>query len=254
MTLAEYYMNARKNAKMPSELKIPATLEEAYQIQKKNNAAFGEVQAWKLGGTTSLTREVFKTQDTYYGAVAKSVVFLGGERLRLPSYITSPVGELEVCFQLSKAVETAVDLDGDIDHFIDYVMPSIELPWSVFPLPDAGLNALIADTCAAGALILGEKIEWIADYADEKLTGSCTLKAGNLVLAEGSIENIVDGPLEALRDFLKLAKKYKITLKAGQFVATGGCCPCVSLPCSQELIVSFEKLGQFKFEIAGLRP
>jgi len=249
MNISEYFIQSRRSGAMFGELLAPATLEKAYQIQKQNSADLGCIQGWKLGCTTSQARQLFATSSTCYGAIYEAGVMSAANDLALPELIASPMGEVEVCFRLSSAVTRLGEYDlknTPVDTFIDTVMPSIELPWSVFPLPGAGLNVLVADSCAAGALITGEELPW----EESKLAlfnGSVVLRTDCAVLAEGRVENIVDGPLQALLDFLMLAQQHKLKLSTGQVVATGGCTPCVPLVSGKYLHVEFAKLGCFSF-------
>uniref|UniRef100_A0A486XVC4 2-keto-4-pentenoate hydratase n=1 Tax=Rheinheimera sp. BAL341 TaxID=1708203 RepID=A0A486XVC4_9GAMM len=221
-------------------------LEYAYRIQNSiSKSKF--IGAWKLGGTTDLTRKLFKTKSAYYGSIESRYVFNAGEVV-LPKFIERPVGELEITFKLSREVENLAQFDlqsEPIDTFIDSVLPSIEMPWSQFLLPEAGLNVLVADSCAAGLLILGEEYSWNSDAA---IQFPCQLN-GNECLAEGDVNNIVMTPSGALREFLLLAKQHQLNLRQGQYVATGGCTACVSLPVNEILTVEFQELGGFSFKL-----
>lgn len=225
------------------------SLSQGYDIQIKNLRQRDAILAWKLGGTTDLTRKLFKTESAYYGAIEGKFVFNASE-LVLPKFIEHPVGELEITFKLSREVENLAQFNlrsEPIDTFIESVLPSIELPWSQFPLPEVGLNVLVADSCAAGLLILGEEYSWNGDTAIQL---PCQLH-GNECLVEGNVNNIVMTPSGALREFLLLAKQHQLSLRQGQYVATGGCTACVPLPVNEVLTVTFQELGEFSFKLLG---
>jgi len=247
------YKFARKSNLEMVEAIQPNDLKHAYELQKINSEYLSSIGGWKLGGTTELTRRLFNTQNTYYGVLDSNVIFNASEEIKLPEKINHCVGEVEVCFRLSKKAASINQYNlekSDVNIFIDAVMPSIELPWSNFQLPDEGLNVLIADSCAAGALIVGNPIPW-NDQSEELLRDKVRLNCGDMVLAEGEIENIIDGPVQALKEFLLLAKEHQLELKQGHLVATGGCTPCVPLPLNDTLTVSFELLGSFSFKMKG---
>ena len=250
--LSDYYQNSRENNNYKEPCKTPLDLKEAYEIQHDNSLLKNkEIGAWKLGGTTSTTQSLFHTNSVYYGPIVSSAIFQNQHKISLDKRITKPKGELELSFKLSSKVKDfqAENLEGDkIFSLIKSLAPSVELPWSPFPLPSSGLNVLVADHCASGALILGKEVVFDKTKLG-LLSGEVLLKSGNNFLTKGNLSHILGGPLEALRNFLDLALKHQIPLKENQWVPTGGASPCVSLPVNKELKVSFEQLPPFNFFI-----
>ena len=243
------YIKARNNSSIFGLDCEVLSLDDAYCVQKEGLKSRSDISAWKLGGSTDLTRKLFKTESVYYGAIESKFVFNASDVV-LPKFIEHPVGELEITFKLSREVENLAQFDlrsEPIDTFIESVLPSIEMPWSQFPLPEAGLNVLVADSCAAGLLILGEEYSWNGDTAIQL---PCQLN-GNECLVEGNVNNIVMTPSGALREFLLLAKQHQLSLRQGQYVATGGCTACVPLPVNEVLTVTFQELGGFSFKLLG---
>ena len=251
MELVTVYDTCRRLGKVNVKNYTPESLEQAYSIQKLNRLNEHDIAAWKLGGTTEATRKLFKTGSVYYGGLNLPRVFSPKKGLSLPKNIKAPAGEAEVCFRLSEKIRNLSNLDVDtlpISDFVASVAPSIELPWSPFPLPDSGLKVLVADHCAAGALVIGE--EQTLSMLDIN-SGAVTIKCSKAqLLAEGDMANVIGGPVTALRDFLKLAQQHKLELQPGQWVATGGCTPCVALPFNELITVTFGGgLGSFSFSL-----
>ncbi|MDA9981750.1 hypothetical protein N9H39_03235 [Gammaproteobacteria bacterium] len=250
---AEYFLKARQQNKTQQpfqfESKTPASLAEAYAIQHHNYSNIGQSKGWKLGGTTSLTQAMFDTNATYYGPIYQASIYESKNPIELPDWMNNPRGEAEVCFELSDKVkglsDTTMD-EIDISEFIVNIMPSIELPWSVFPLPAAGLNVLIADQCGTGALVFGDRLPYSSTHFPS-LSGEVMISSTSGLLTEGSIEDILAGPLTALADFLRLAQQHQLQIKSGDFVATGGCTPCIELPLNRKITVDMTILGEFSF-------
>lgn len=255
MKISDFYLHSRRSGNVVGELQKPSSLMQAYEIQKRNSLELGAVLGWKLGATTLNTQNLFSTKDVCYGAICQPEVMPAGADLILPEKINYPVGEIEVCFRLSDRVEDIAEYDFQnisIHAFIEAVVPSIELPWSSLPLPDAGLEVLVADSCASGALIIGSELQWKKNV-EKLLAGPVVLHDKNETLAKGVVENILGGPLMALTDFLKLSQQHSLALMPGQLVATGGCTPCVKLPRGRSLYVEFEQLGAFSFSLKNNR-
>ncbi len=252
---AEYFLSARQRCEIQQtpqfQAWIPTNLAEAYSIQHHNFSHLGQPKGWKLGGTTSLTQTLFDTRATYYGPIFESSIFEATDAIKLPVGINNPKGEAEVCFELSDKVLELFNTNinqNNIGEFIVNIMPCLELPWSVFPLPAAGMNILIADQCGTGALIYGDKLPY-SSTCFNSLTGKVSVISKSKILAEGEIENILAGPLSALTDFLKLAKSHQLQVQPGDIVATGGCTSCIELPFNRKIIVNMSILGEFSFAL-----
>lgn len=251
--LSYYFLTLRQKADPVKEFLSPDSISEAYEIQHKNILTTKEpISAWKLGGTTKSTQDVFQTKSLFYGPIFASSLYSYSDSIKLDPKFREPKGELELSFKLSSTVSTLTKekLKNDNIFFktIQSLYASVELPWSAFPLPEAGLKVLIADYCASGALILGNEIPWRENLI-KNLSCEVYMKTKSTLLTQGSLSQIIEGPLEALRAFLFLALEQKIPLKANQIVASGGASKCVSLPLDEEITVDFNQLDQFKFLI-----
>jgi 2-keto-4-pentenoate hydratase len=248
MLKAVTYKNIREQGSVEGEFPIPDSLIEAYKIQKSN---LSDIKGWKLGGTTNFTRELFKTDSVYYGGVGGSYIFNASDAVKVPSFIKEPSGEAEVAFRLTDKVKELSTLNIktiDMAELINTVIPSIEFPWSAFPLPGCGLEVLVADSCAAGFLVFGEEISWSKEL-EALIDGKVSVFTGTQLLASGSVDNIIGGPVDALRSFLSLAKEHEIEFSGGEIVATGGCTSCVPIPVGEKIFVKFEGLNSFEFNL-----
>jgi 2-keto-4-pentenoate hydratase len=249
---ANWFIGARQagryNQTLPAKF-CPSSLSQAYALQNRLIDRIGPVDAWKLGGATAATRQIFNTQDVYYGPV------FAGRVLQAPfmvaeSLLGGPKGEAEIAFRLSAAVEGDV-LPKDPWELADLVAPSIELPTStVENLPRHGLNALIADGCAYGALVLGDALPLNAAVKGSINTLPISI-AYSGVVERGSTEQILTSPIGALAAFVKAALANGAKLRAGQWVATGGCTSCIPLPVDQKIELDFGALGAFSFKVSS---
>lgn len=225
---------------------LPTTLNTAYNLQHLQIENL-DIGAWKLGGTTSFTRELFGVDTAYYGPIDAASTFVDVQTIPIDPKIKIAKGEAEVAFTLSSKIADLESYDSnEVNQYISHVSPSIELPWTLLDLPKDGVNALVADCCASGALIVGKPIQW-NEALTHKLKGKVQVSEGIDLVTEGNVENIIDGPLFALNEFLSLAQKHKLPLKPGQLVATGGCTSCEVLAFNKNIKVNFESIGEFDF-------
>ena len=230
-----------------------SSLLAAYMYQKRFCDIERSVSGWKLGGVTHKVRSAFGTSKTYFGPLFTNSIVIADGVIPLPAVFGLPYGEAEVSFRLSNKVEMLQEFDliddNNIDLFISGVMPSLELPWSPFNFPTAGLKLLVNDFCASGLLIVSNETIWDS-FQRRKLDYSVSISSEGLELANGSVADIIPGPLGALIDFLNLAKEMDFPVKVNQIVATGGCTPCIELPFGKVIDIHFGAFGSFNFSLA----
>lgn len=227
-------LNARLQGARLAAGPVPLSLKDAYQLQAKNRQILGAVGGWKLGGSTLQTREAFNVNEVYCGPIFADAISAANQPVVFPNHIDQPFGEVELVFELSKRVEDMGMRDiatyRGVLACIKRIYVGVEFPWSIFELPLAGLSALVADQCASGVLVVGAKPIPL-DSLD------FVVSDGQDILASGSTENLVGGPVNILGDFLALAHEQSIRLAKGHLVATGGCTPCVAFPRSKKIEV-----------------
>lgn len=181
------------------------------QLTKASPFSIG---AWKLGGTTPLTQKIFNVSETYFGPIYTHEVFEAGATLVLP--LSECKIELEIACRVGR---------DDIDAWC----VCAEMPSSgIRDLPGKGVTALVADRCAAGALVLGEACP-IDDIGAAPTAGVDLIFEGQ-VLTNGGTDGLVDTPLNIARGFLTLAKDHGFSPQPGQWIAAGGMTPCVEVP------------------------
>lgn len=192
---------------------LAETLDDAYAaVAARVNASEHSVAAWKMGGSTASTRDVFDVKTPYFGPLYDFEVFVGQARVALT--LAEAKAEPEIAVR--------VDATGaDVDAWAI----AVELPSSpIENLLDLGVKALIADRCAAGALVVGQPCP-IADIPKDRL--KVQLLDGNAVLTKGYMATLLEDPVSLARECLMELKKHGFRSAPGQWIATGGLGPCV---------------------------
>jgi len=226
---------------------LPSSITEAYEIQREViNRLSKKVGGWKIGGSNWTTQKLFDCKEIYFGPIFNENISSATVPVGLSS-LGELKGEVEVIFRLSDAVESIDSIECcTIEQLVDGVAAGIEFPYSVFSdIPDAGLKLLIADLCGSGGLSYGDfvhinKINW-----DESQI--LLVKEGQMEFIGGSSQELIASPIQIVKDFICLAKRYGIKLEKGQLIATGGCSPCVYIKRGYEFSVDFGSFGSFEF-------
>jgi 2-keto-4-pentenoate hydratase len=197
----------------PSE--VPQSLDAAYaQVNRQVQENPQRWRAWKLGGTNHGSRRTFNVTALYYGAIEAEESLTCPARA--PGYpMIECKGEVEYALRIS------ADRQGYDAWCVALEMPSTPIT----NVQDLGVSALVADRCAAGALILGS----VHRAPLPVLDGSkLELDQDGIRLDCAGVENLTDHPEQILTDFLALASEHGLAPSPGDWVATGGvtaCCP-----------------------------
>lgn len=201
----------------------PASLAEAYASMAAE-VARGRWAGWKLGGTNHGSRAAFQVNELYFGAIDAEEV--RDRPARAPGY---PL------YELKGEVEVAVRIDASGEGF-DAWCVALEMPSSpITNLVPSGVAALVADRCAAGALLIGpiQPRETIAATQSAHFT----LEIAGETASTGTWDDLVAPPQRCFEDFLILARKLGFTPAPGQWVATGGITKCIAFAVGQRVRV-----------------
>lgn len=205
----------------------PASLADAYA------GMAGEISreperwgAWKLGGTNFGSQAAFNVTRGYFGAIDRT------EILSQPS--VAPGFPL---FEIKGEVEVGLRIGADGKGF-DAWCVCLEMPSSpITNLLEAGVAALVADRCAAGALLLGA--ERMVETIGAIDTARFTLEINGAIASVGTLADLVAMPQACLDDFRALAAETGFHPKAGDWVATGGITKCIAFDPGSHVRVLF---------------
>ena len=184
--------------------------------------------AWKLGGTNFGSQAAFNVTRGYFGAIDRT------EILREP--VLAPGFPL---FEIKGEVEVALRIAADGQGF-DAWCVCLEMPSSpIINLMEVGVSALVADRCAAGALLLGA--EKPVSSLNETQSARFTLEIDGAAASVGTLADLVASPAACLEDFLALAAETGFKPKAGDWVATGGITKCIAFKPGAHVRVLFNE-------------
>jgi 2-keto-4-pentenoate hydratase len=241
---------APKDYKIDIKRPLVASEKEGYEIQSEVLAALNwQVGGWKLGGTNEQTREHFNCGGVYFGPLKReNIMRVSGTDTSVFSFPKRLKGEPEIAFLLNKNIVNMEVIEHEIDvlNYVDFFATAFELPAEgQFQQGYTNVGDLLADLCGSGYLIVGSLIEisQLPVFFDSEIK----ISQDGILIQKGSPNVIIGTPLRALYDFLKLALLLDVELKAGQWIATGGCAPCCNIHPSTNVVVSFDNLETINF-------
>lgn len=226
-------LRASRARRVFADDELPTDADAAYALAGQTVAQAGQaVAAWKLGATTAGTRATFTTDTIYFGGLYADEVWMAGAS---PALMPPPVfrAEAEIAFRIAldivpdEAAHRAAHAPSEM--LFDAWTPALEAPYScIVNIPDAGLEALLSDRCAAGALFLGRPRSDVRDAAlDSEIA---ILIGGEIAAAATALKALLMSPIEAARGFIAEAGRQGVALARGQWISTGGITPCIDLP------------------------
>lgn len=197
---------------------VPATLADAYAVQRDLCAALGApVLGWKVGripsalvetlGAERLAGPVLRVAEPEGETPGDALVFAGG----------AGAIEAEVMLRLAAIPDHRLATDAEALAFVDAIRAGFEIASS--PAPDVHDHApygIIADIGINNGLLLGPRLD--ADGFDriEVVTEIDGVRVGT-----GRPCDVLDGPLGSLRFLAGLHHDGVIRLEAGQWISAG---------------------------------
>ena len=212
---------------------LPASLDAAYAALAVAQATDpGHWGGWKLGGSNHASRAAFGVDRPYYGALARDEIMLQPD--------VAPGRPLA---ELKGEVEVALRLDASCTGYDGWCV-ALEMPASALTdLVGLGVVALVADRCAAGALVLGPLQTGPVPGTDARFGQ----RINGTPRGEHGYETLVGTPPAILMEFLAMARGHGAPLAPGQWVATGGIGPCLAYAPGDRVEVTLD--GQVLIDI-----
>lgn len=245
----------REPIALPPE-RVPSDIGEAYRLLRGevgHDSRFGA--AWKLGGTTATTRRIFRVEALYFGPLHETELLTAPPRA--PGRPLAEIkGEAEIALRIAPQAEALLESGVDaiaeapLAELFDAWCITLEMPSSpISNLVEAGVAALVADRCAAGALLLGPLHPYAAgtDWTGTRLR---TEQDGETI-AEGGAEALVDPADVCARDFLIEALRRGFRPAPGQWISTGGITPCVPFRDGAEVVVFHDDTPVLRFTVGA---
>ncbi|MFJ9083953.1 2-keto-4-pentenoate hydratase [Streptomyces sp. NPDC102384] len=205
----------------------PMTIDDAYAVQKAllaRRIGRGERRTGvKLGFTSKAKMEQMGVSEIIVGELTDGMCVADGGTADLSRFI-HPKVEPEVAFRIARDVDVdSPDTDTDITACVDAVAPALEIIDSRYRDFRFTYEDVVADNTSAAGYVIGP---WqpLRDVSDLPVR-----LRGENGEAAGSTAAILDGPLNALRALLDMARRRGFALRAGDVVLAGAATAAIPL-------------------------
>lgn len=167
----------------------------------------------KLGFTSKAKMAQMGVSDVIVGRLTDAMAIPNGGQTDLARYI-HPKVEPEVAYRLARDVDLDAP-DTDILTCVDAVAPALEIIDSRYRDFQFTYSDVVADNTSASGFAVGAWVP-LRDAAGLEVT----MTVGDEV-TRGSTSAILGDPAEALRELLKMCRRHRIALRAGDVVLAG---------------------------------
>ncbi|HPK10607.1 MAG TPA: fumarylacetoacetate hydrolase family protein [Saprospiraceae bacterium] len=197
-------------------------IEAAYKIQSKITArrlkSGAKIVGKKIGLTSFAVQQQLGVNQPDFGILFDDMEVLQGQSLSISKTMQAKV-EAEIAFVLSK------DLDGDDIRLIDimdataYCLPAIEIVGSRIKDWNIKITDTIADNASASHFVLGHTPKKLGEF--DIVNCEMKLWVNELLCAEGSGDQCMGSPLNAVLWLAKTMKLIKSPLRKGDIILSG---------------------------------
>lgn len=223
---------------------IPATLEEAYQIQDMAIGLWSDddVSGWKVGrimephasqlGAERLVGPIFSRNvwQASGGAPVRFPVFVDGFAAVEAEYVIVAAADADPQ-KLSYSIEEAAALAGAMHVAVETAGSPLAT------INELGPTVVVSDFGNNAGLIVGPAI---ADWQSLDLESlRCETFIEGASVGQGGAANIPGGPLEAFRFALEITARRGLPLRKGQMISTGATTGIHDIVAGQKSYVTF---------------
>lgn len=223
--LAALLHAARQDARLadlPADARLPATPEEAYQVQAEIVRLSGEdIRGWKVTALRQEDRAAYGGTRPVAGPLLSGWVFPSPAEVRLSRFV-APLLECEFAFLLGRDLpprETPYTLE-EIADAVAALIPAFEIADGRVP-PDAPGALRLADSMGNGAFIPGPPV---TDWRALDRAGPVRLIIDGREIETGNGGRILGDPLKAVQHLANAQPKCAplcAPLRAGHIITTG---------------------------------
>ena len=220
------------------------TVAGAYGIQqellKKLTTEGDVIVGGKIGLSSKANQEKFGISEPIFGHLLASMVIPEGEPISIDSMFR-PIVEPEISFLLSKDLKGPGVTVGNVLSATAGVMPAFEIADSRYETPISRIEDNIADNSGAALVILGGKLTKI-DNLDLRLVGMILEENGE-VISTGAGAAVLGNPAQAVANLANRWADFDIGLKAGDIVISGTPVAAVPAETGDSFSAIFDRLG-----------
>jgi 2-keto-4-pentenoate hydratase len=245
--LAERLWHARRDGLVIDAATVPrpATLEEAYAIQRRVTELSGAtVIGFKVGSTSIEAQRALGTDRPGSGPLLAGYAYESPARFKLvPAHM--PAVEGEFAYRLGRDLPPRSEpyTVEDVSPAIEAVAGAIEIVGTRFSGGLSGKGRLLV-TADGGVNIAFVAGRWHRTRPDRDLRAhDVAMRVDGLLVGQGTGERALGGPLNVLAWLAEEQSRNGRGLKAGEIISTGTCTGLAQVAPGQRAAADFGELG-----------
>lgn len=252
--LAERLWHARRSGTVldPDTIPAPTTMEEAYAIQARTAALFGqEMRGFKIGSTSAEAQRLLGTDQPGSGPLLAGFMYDSPARVAVaPAHM--PAVEAEFAYRLGADLlpKAAPYTRAEIVAAVSGLAPAIEVVGSRFAggLAGKGRYRITADGGANIAFVAGP---FHADNPGRDLRQhAVAMRINGKTHGQGTGSRVLGDPLDALLWIVEQQSRLGRGLRAGEIISTGTCTGVDPVRPGDRVSADFGDLGVVEIEFS----
>jgi 2-keto-4-pentenoate hydratase len=256
--IADRFLAARRAAAGLDEYpgSFPLSLEQAYEIQDKAIAAWGQaVIGWKVGRVNSPYSEQLGA-DRLAGPIFAQTKLLNGEVPAMPVFAQGfAAGEAEYLLRIGKAppagkasftLEEAADLIGAVHVGVEIASSPLA------SINELGPVAVVSDFGNNNGLVVGEEVpDWKQSGFED---WTVKLAIDGREVGRGSASSFPDGAIGSARFLFELMARRGIQLQPGQWISSGAVGGVHAAAVGQLIEAEFGSASMVRCKLVSAQP
>ncbi len=246
------YQSGLKLAPIPpiADQMIEKTIEKAYEIQEIAMSFFLEKDSKfigrKIGLTSNVVQEQLGVHEPDFGTLLDFFDVSASRALSLSQLIQGKC-EAEMAVVLKENIYSPISSPEELITKIAFVSPAIEIVDSRIENWKISIYDTIADNASSAFFVLGENK--VSPQLVDWENASMAMWADDTVVSEGSAQNCLGSPLNALQWLANKMIALEKPLGQGEIILTGALGKMHSLNQAENIKAEIEGLGKVELVI-----
>ena len=228
----------------PRDLRLGATVDEAYAIQALNTDFWLQAGRTRVGAKIGLTAKAVQAQlgvdQPDFGTLFADMA-VDDDGVIAAGRLIQPKVEAEIAFKLARPIDPARTSLSDLADAVAYAVPALEIVDSRIANWDIAIFDTVADNASSGLFVLGAQRVALGDI-DLRLCGMVLERNGEAV-SFGAGAACLGNPLNALGWLARTMAERGRPLGEGDIVLAGALGPMIPAVPGDAFTASIAGLG-----------
>lgn len=227
-------------------------LEAAYAVQQDVTAtrlASGSaIVGRKIGLTSAAVQQQLGVDQPDFGILFDDMAYAAGETIPFGA-VMQPRVEAEIAFVLGEDLAEGPFDAARVRSAIDFAVPSLEVCGSRIEDWNITFGDTVADNASAGAFVLGDQREDVADL--DTVGAQMSMSIDGVEVSTGNGAACLGDPINAVVWLAQQAHDLGEPLRAGQIILSGALGPMAPVTPGSEVTATISGLGSVSISFSA---